>query len=111
MAPEHVERRESTTKSDQWSFSATLYEALAGVQPFVVVLLRRDLSIAFRGAGGDHVQHEIGLRDLFERRAKCRDQRVREPIDEANRVGEKQFTPIGQLHLPDERIECHEQGV
>ncbi|WP_437274595.1 serine/threonine-protein kinase [Sorangium sp. So ce375] len=34
MAPEQAERRPATAKSDQWSFCATLYEALYGEPPF-----------------------------------------------------------------------------
>ena len=59
----------------------------------------------------DDVQDEIGLGDLFERRAKRRDQRVRQPIDEADRVGHQQLAAVGQPHLPHERIERDEQRV
>ena len=34
--------------------------------------------IAIEAGGVDHVQHEVGLCDFFERRAKCGDQRVRQ---------------------------------
>jgi serine/threonine protein kinase len=36
MAPEQLMRGETDARSDQWSFCATLYEALAGVRPFAV---------------------------------------------------------------------------
>jgi hypothetical protein len=34
MAPEQLAGRSADTRSDQWSFCATLYEAVAGVRPF-----------------------------------------------------------------------------
>ena len=49
--------------------------------------------------------------DLFERGAKRRDQRVRQPLDEADRVRHEQLAAIGQPHLPHERIERDEQRV
>jgi hypothetical protein len=36
MAPEQLVRGETNAKTDQWSFCATLYEALAAVRPFPV---------------------------------------------------------------------------
>jgi serine/threonine protein kinase len=41
MAPEQLARGETDPRTDQWSFCATLYEALAGVQPFVDELAAR----------------------------------------------------------------------
>ena len=57
------------------------------------------------------MQQQVGRRDLLERRAKGGDQRVRQPLDEADRVGHEQLAPIRQPHLADERIERDEQRV
>jgi tRNA A-37 threonylcarbamoyl transferase component Bud32 len=47
MAPEHLVRGETNATTDQWSYCATLYEALAGVRPFPVVdLAMRSSAIA-----------------------------------------------------------------
>ena len=46
MAPEQLTRGETDQRTDQWSFCATLYEALAGVQPFVDDLTARLAAIA-----------------------------------------------------------------
>ena len=59
----------------------------------------------------DDVQHEIGLGDFLERRAERRDQRVRQPIDEPDRVRHEQLAAVGQPHLPDQRVERDEQRV
>ena len=59
----------------------------------------------------DHVQRQVRLGHLFERRAKRRDKRVRQSIDETHRVGHQQLARSRQPHLPDERIERHEQRV
>ena len=59
----------------------------------------------------DDVQHEIGLRHFLERRAKRRDQRVRQTIDEPDRVRHEQLAAVGQPDLPDERIERDEQRI
>ena len=57
------------------------------------------------------MQRQIGFGDLLERGAKRGDQRVRQPIDEPDRVGDEQLAPIRQTDPPDERIERHEQRV
>ena len=36
---------------------------------------------------------------------------MRQPIDESDRVGHEQLAAVGQPHLPDQRIERHEQRV
>ena len=61
--------------------------------------------------GVDDVQQQVGAGDLLERGAKRRDQRVRQPIDEADRVGDQQLAAIRQLDLAHQRIERHEQRV
>ena len=64
------------------------------------------------GIGGiDDVQHEIGVGRFFERGAKRRHQRVRQPIDEADRVAQQQLAAIGQVDAPHQRIERDEQRV
>ena len=59
----------------------------------------------------DHVQQQVGLGHFLERRAEGGDQRVRQPIDEADRVGDQQLAAIRQLDAADERIERHEERV
>ena len=61
--------------------------------------------------GVDDVQQQIRGRDFLERRAERRDQRVRQPIDEADGVRHEQLAAIRQPDLADERIERHEQRV
>ena len=67
--------------------------------------------IAIRRRRIDDVQDQIGLGDLFERRAKRRDQRVRQAVDEPDRVRHEQLAAVRQPDLPDQRIERHEQRV
>ena len=67
------------------------------------------LAIGRRGV--DDVQQQIGSGDFLERRAERGDQRMRQPLDEADRVGDQQLAPIRQLHLADQRIERDEQRV
>ena len=72
---------------------------------------RGDVTLALGIRGVDDVQHEIGIGGFFERGAKRRDQRVRQAIDEADRVAQQQLAPIGQVDAPDQRIERDEQRV
>ena len=60
-----------------------------------------------------HVQHEIGRQHLFERRAKGRDQIVRQIGHEADRVGQDDFAARRQFeraHCGVERGEEHVGG-
>ena len=72
---------------------------------------RRHVTLALGRRGIDDVQHQIGFGRLFERRAKRGHQRMRQAIDEADRVREQQLALIRQLHAADQRIERHEQRV
>ena len=49
--------------------------------------------------------------DLFERRAERGHQRVRQPVDEADRVRHEQLAAVRQAHLAHQRIERDEQRV
>ena len=57
------------------------------------------------------MQDEIGFGDLLERRTKRGDERMRQPVDESDRVGDEQIAAVGQPHTADQRIERHEQRV
>ena len=72
---------------------------------------RGDLSLALRAAGVDDMQDQVRLGHLLEGRAKRRDQRVRQAIDEADGVGHEQLTVVGEPYLTDQRIEGDEQRV
>ena len=72
---------------------------------------RGHVPLAFGIRRVDHVQHQIGVGGFFERGAKRRDQRVRQPIDESDRVAQQQLAAIGQVDAPHQRIERHEQRV
>ena len=54
---------------------------------------------------------QIGLGDLLERRPERRHQRVRQPVDESDRVRHEQLAPVRQSDLADERIERDEQRI
>ena len=51
------------------------------------------------------------MRHFFERRAECRDEGVRKPIDEPDRVGHEEFAAIAQAHLSHQWIQRDEQRV
>ena len=60
----------------------------------------------------DHVQHQVGVGRLLERGAKRRHQRVRQAIDESDRVADSSSSRrSGSRTLPDQRIERDEQRV
>ncbi len=61
--------------------------------------------------GVDHVHDQIGFGRLFERGAEGRHQRVRQPVDEADRVGDQHLALVGQAHAAHQRIERDEEGV
>ena len=58
MAPEQL-RGEPTAHSDQWSFCATLYEALAGVHPFAGDAATRTAAIAAGRLGHPAAGHRV----------------------------------------------------
>ena len=72
---------------------------------------RGHVSLALGVRRVDDMQHEIGLGHLLERGAERRHERVRQPIDEADRVGHQQLAAIRQPHAAHERIERDEQRV
>jgi hypothetical protein len=57
------------------------------------------------------VQQEVGLRDLLERGAEGRDQRVGQFLDEPDRVHEQQLAAAAEPHPAHERVEGHEELV
>ncbi len=71
----------------------------------------RHLDLAVRIRCVDDVHQQIGGRHFLERRAKCRDERVRKPIDEADRVRHEQLAPVRQPHFSDQRIQRHEERI
>ena len=52
------------------------------------------MTIALRIGPVDHVQKEIGGSHLLERRAKCRHERMRQPLDEPDRVRDQQLAAV-----------------
>ena len=59
--------------------------------------------------GVDHVQQQVRLRHLLERGAERRDQRVRQLLDEADRVDQQQLPAAAQPDLAHQRVERHEE--
>ena len=58
-----------------------------------------------------HVQQQVRLLHLLERRPERRHQRVGQLLDEAHRVHEEDLPPRPQPDLPHERVEGHEELV
>ena len=72
---------------------------------------RRKLAIALAAGGIDDVQRQVRFGHLFERRAEGGHERVRQPIDEPDRVRDQQLAPIRKANLANERVERDEQRV
>ena len=67
--------------------------------------------IAQRIAGIDHVQQQIGLARLLQRRTKSGDQFVRQCAHESHRVRQHHLAHVGQFHAAHGRIERRKQLV
>ncbi len=61
--------------------------------------------------GIEHVQQEVGLLHLFERRLERGHQVGGQFLNETNGVGEEHLAPVGQPHQAGRRIEGDEQRV
>ena len=71
----------------------------------------RHVPVAIRRRRVDDVQQQVRLGDLLERRAERGDQRVRQAVDEPDRVRHQQLAAVRQLHAAHQRIERDEQRV
>ena len=72
---------------------------------------RGDPALGVGRARVDHVQQQIGVDDLFERRAERVDELVRQPAHEPDRVGEQHGLAAGQPQAARRRVERREQLV
>ena len=83
------------------------------VDPELIEHCVHDASLFFptHVARVDHVQQEVGVDDLLERRAERRHEMVRQLADEANRVGEQDAIVLAEIDLTRERVERGEQAV
>ncbi|MCK7529291.1 MAG: hypothetical protein MZV64_72935 [Ignavibacteriales bacterium] len=73
---------------------------------------RRHAPVPVVGRRVDHVQQQRRRRGTSSSvRAERRDQRVRQPIDEPDRVRHEQLALIRQPHLAQQRVQRHEQRV
>ncbi len=70
-----------------------------------------DALIALRVARIDDVQQQVRLARFLQRRAKCRDQLVRQRAHESDRIREHHLAHAGELDAPDRRIQGREQLV
>ncbi len=58
-----------------------------------------------------HMHDDVGFGDLFEGRAKRRDEMGRQIGDEADRIGQDRLAPGWQIEPPHRRVERREQHV
>src|SRR5689334_5453041 len=59
----------------------------------------------------DHMQEEIGVARLIERRAKRRHEVVRQLANEADRIGEQHPAMLAQIDVARERVERREEAI
>ena len=69
------------------------------------------LLAAFRMRDIAHMQNQIGVQHLLQRRAERRDQFGRQIADEPHRVRQDHFRPVRQLYRAHRRIQRGEQHV
>ena len=72
---------------------------------------RRHVAVALGTGGVDDVQRQVRLGHFFEGGAERRDQRMRQPIDEADGIRQEQLAAVGQPDLAQQRIEGDEQRI
>ena len=72
---------------------------------------RGDLTLGVGVRAVDHVQDEVGLGDLLERRAERLDQLVRQVPDEADGVGQRVDPAVARRGAARGRVEGGEQRV
>ena len=70
-----------------------------------------DLLVAILGAGVDHVQQQVGVGGFGERRAKRRDQVVRQVADEPDGIRQHDRLRAGHVDPAQRRVERREQLV
>jgi hypothetical protein len=70
-----------------------------------------DLLVAVRAGGIDHVQQQIGLCRLLQRRLKCRHQGMRQIANETDRIGQYDRAGAFDEYPSRSRVEGGEQLV
>ena len=70
-----------------------------------------DLQHAIRFGRIDHVQQQVGIARLFERRPKCLDQLVGQVTNETHRVGQDNRPQVANVQTAQGRVEGGEQLV